>query len=178
MYRPHLKLKCGQTRCTLLTFLPATSLQIVVKMLAVLQNHWRIQYNSVSQCCGISLNCTNSESTLVSLLTSLLALAVGHTHVQWFQWHLELPRHELNALCNHRLPPNSLYDTASYKKWNISKDISKLVSDEKKWGKHEYLGKGMCSLIRQLCSNFKLFEKNSSSLFGHSNFGPGQIFTP
>jgi len=91
---------------------------------------------------------------------------------------LELPHQELNALCNHRLPPNSLYDTASYKKWNISKDISKLVSDEKKWGKHEYLGKGMCSLIRQLCSNFKLFEKDSSSLFGHSNFGPGQIYTP
>lgn len=146
MYRSQLKLKCGQTRCTLLTFLPATSLQIVVKMLAVLQNH--ILEDTIQFSVTVLWN--KLELYKFRIHTSFTidfppGSGCGPHSCPVIPVTLELPHQELNALCNHRLPPNSLYDTANYKKWNISKDISKLVSDEKKWGKHEYLGKGMCS---------------------------------
>lgn len=159
MCRSQLKLKCGQTRCTLLTFLPATSLQIVVKMLAVLQNHWRIQYNSVSQCCGISLNCTNSESTHTSFTIDFPpGSGCGPHSCPVIPVTLELPHQEPNDLCKHRLPSNSLYDTANYKKWNISKDISKLVSDEKNEENMSILGREFVPV-----GNANKFNLNSHS---------------
>jgi len=159
MYRSQLKLKCGQTRCTLLTLVPATSLQIVVKMLAVLQNHWRIQYNSVSQCCGISLNCTNSESTHTGFTIDFPpGSGCGPHSCPVIPVTLELPHQELNALCNHRLPPNSYMTQQATKNETSAKTLASVFQMEKNEENMSILGREFVPV-----GNANKFNLNSHS---------------